>query len=61
MSTLSRHRHRTTTLTRPGRVVVPDRPETWTAEEVEMLLWPDAPDHLPQRNREEGWPELLHA
>jgi hypothetical protein len=43
------------------RIVEPDRPESWSAEEVELLLWPDTPDHLPLRHREEGWPELLRA
>jgi hypothetical protein len=42
-----------------SRVVAPDPPEPWSAEEVEFLLWPDTPDHLPTRQREEGWPQLL--
>ena len=41
------------------RILEPDPPETWSADEVELLLWPDTPDHLPERIREEGWPELL--
>ena len=40
-------------------ILAPDPPETWSAEEIEFLLWPDTPDHLPMRQREEGWPQLL--
>jgi hypothetical protein len=40
-------------------LVVPDPPETWTVEEIEFLLWPETTDHLPIRQREEGWPQLL--
>jgi hypothetical protein len=41
------------------RLVVPDPPETWTAEEIQLLLWPDTPDHLPLRQWDEAWPQLL--
>jgi hypothetical protein len=55
----TRHTHRRPVLRPDTRFVVPDPPETWTAEEIEYLLWPDTPDHLPIRSREEGWPQLL--
>jgi len=42
------------------RLVVPEEPpEAWSTEEVRSLLWPNSPDHLPLRRREEGWPQLL--
>jgi hypothetical protein len=45
------------------RIVVPDPPEPWTLEEIEWVLWPDTPDHVPPRDQEEGqeegWPRLL--
>ncbi len=44
---------------RNRRIVVPDPPEAWSLEEVEWVLWPDTPDHLPPRDQEEGWPRLL--
>ena len=55
----TRHSDRTPVFHPHGRLVVPDAPETWTAEEIEILLWPDTPDHRPIHNREEGWPQLL--
>lgn len=55
----TRHTHRRIAFRRENRLVVPDLPETWTAEEIEYLLWPDTPDHLPIRQREDGWPQLL--
>jgi hypothetical protein len=54
-----RHIHRRPVLHADNRLVVPDPLETWTAEEIEYLLWPDTPNHLPIRHREEGWPQLL--
>lgn len=41
------------------QILVPDPPETWSAEEIEFLLWPDTLDHLPVRQKEEGWAQLL--
>jgi len=41
------------------RIVEPELPDTWTPEEIEWLLWPDTPDHLPALEPEEGWPALL--
>jgi hypothetical protein len=29
------------------RLVVPDPPEPWTLDEVDFLLWPNFPEHLP--------------
>lgn len=43
------------------RVVEPDALETWDLQEVELLLWPDAPDHVPERTSEQGWPEILNV
>jgi hypothetical protein len=42
-------------------VVEPDALETWDLQEVELLLWPDAPDHIPERTSEQGWPEILNV
>jgi hypothetical protein len=55
----SRQTRRRLVLHSDNWLVVPDPPETWAVEEIEFLLWPDTPDHLPIRQREEGWPQLL--
>jgi hypothetical protein len=43
------------------RLVVPDPPEPWTLEDVDFLLWPNSPEHLPvdlqEQEQEEDWHE----
>jgi hypothetical protein len=59
MSVHTRDIHRRQSSHPDSRIIVPDPPEAWTPEEVELLLWPNSLDHLPGLNREDGWPELL--
>jgi hypothetical protein len=43
------------------RLVVPDALEPWDLQDVELLLWPNAPEHVPVGSSEPGWAELLNV
>jgi hypothetical protein len=59
MLALTRRTHHHPIFHADNRLVVADPPGTWAADEIRFLLWPDTPDHLPIRQREEGGPQLL--
>lgn len=51
----SRHR----VVKHPTLWPIPDPPESWSLAEIEYLLWPDTPDHLPPIEHKEGWSRIL--